>query len=613
MEKGLTDTRLRREGARYIRRPPEPYAPYLGLCECFSERVMADSFLKLSDSSMIRRNTGDRAVFPRVATELGARLRGELKPPVRWLPRLNTLSHHARRRSTRRNIFRRLMCVLLCSSTTAVIYFGGCMTSAKWLSSLTVTRQVLSQLGTPTTVSLPLGRYAYATLVTTHTALPGAISLASSWKELNPTWDRLVVILYGAIQAPHLADLKLVFTKLIFAETSAYVNENTTGRMPFLTGWLAKFELLRQMDYTTILYVDADVVMFRDCSELVLHKYAFQMTFGIFYAPFATDGGMYVLTPNISAWHELKHIAGHIGTDSDLDRFIHRPVGYGDQGLVDYALRHGRLRFERLEPKYVQLKRIPYMFPNLFVPICGIHFPTSKPWDNWAERDVLPFLPLVLFWRGELARYCASYPNLRLCGPLKARFKREERHMLRASFLSWLRGTPPFNIQMRHFLPSELHKLRHVEFRDDYMREVLPLHLDSFANECVLTVEPECVRIRYCIDTVALIKKDSCTRNETIKSVLFKRDSFYTCTRLHTSEGLLDIFTESFIEKLSDTHMESVTQMRPCIYLIAKMCTTASLQMESGQREAQQDLLNFGMKPESVKIIDKVGKSCESQ
>ncbi len=503
-----------------------------------------------------------------------------------------TLSQKYETRRSRRRRWLRRSILVTCGVYGALTFLATHICARGRLSALTVQKNELLDLSHPRTPLVSEGSYAYATLVTSKDALPGAFLIGVQWRELNPKWERIVIILDGSVHRQDTDDLAKVFTRLLFTSYQ-FTDSDTKISFPYLTGWLAKFELLRLQEYSRILYADADISMFRDCKEMMNFEYAVQRTFGVFFVPSTLDGGTYVLTPDLNAWETFVETSHSIANNKRLKSFVYRSIGDADQGIVDFIAREGIINFTRLQPTFVQLKRIPALFPNLFMPRCGVHFSTRKPWEIWSHKDNKAFLPLVLHWRTEFTRACDLSHNIHMCERLGARFQQENRQILRATFFQWLLGMRPFNIKVENYKQGWIHELRKVELLHREAAGATLFDTETFANECELIVARNYTAYNYCVNEQSFVSPDRMCNREVGLVKLHFADIFpYRCTRVSSNGQILDLFTDSFLRYLARTNSVSDAEMRPCIYLMAKMCTSVNLKMENGKwlRKARLDL-----------------------
>ena len=497
-----------------------------------------------------------------------------------------------RRRSLRRSI------LVTCGVCGALTFLATHICARGRLSALTVQKNELLDLSHPRTPLVSEGSYAYATLVTSKDALPGAFLIGVQWRELNPNWERIVIILDGSVHRQDADDLAQVFTRLLFSSYE-FTDLDTKISFPYLAGWLAKFELLRLQEYSRILYADADISMFRDCAEMMNFEFAVQSTLGVFFVPSTVDGGTCVLTPDLNAWDKFVETSHSIANNKHLKSFVYRSIGDADQGMVDFIAREGIINFTRLQPTFVQLKRVPALYPNLFMPRCGVHFSSRKPWEIWSDKDNKAFLPLVLYWRSEFTRACDLSHNIRMCEHLGARFQQENRQILRATFFQWLLGMRPFNIKVENYKPGWIHELRKVEFLHSKAVGTTLFDTETFANECELTVAWNYTVLSYCLNKQSFNTPDHmCGRKVGLVKLHFADIFPYRCTRVSSNVEIVDLFTDSFLRHLASTNLVSDAEMRPCIYLIAKMCTSVNLKIENRKwlRKARLDLRHIGVR-----------------
>ena len=485
-----------------------------------------------------------------------------------------------------------------------VLFFSEHLYAERRLSMLSVqSGELLRMYPQPVHVKLVQDKFAYATLVTSERSIPGALVLGMQMRELCPSCERIVILAGDAGNSTDIKNLATVFTRYLFSSYE-FIDASTREAFPYLRGWLAKYELLRLVEYDRIMFFDADVSLFRDCWSISKHKYAAQHTLGFSYVPSTLDGGVYVLTPDLRLWENLVHTVRNIASNQNLHDFVFRRVGDADQGVLDYMARRRGLNVSRLHPTYVQLKRVAQLYPNLFRPKCGLHFSTDKPWEPWYKKDVKPQLPLVLYWRHEFVRLCAYHREISLCESLGKRFLYENRQILRASFLQWLLGTNPLKIRVQSYRPGKIHELQNMELMAEAdASEQTFMNTEMFANDCQLTVTSD-VKLQYCVDELSLNPDllHMCADGVGIQTIYFDVASPYMCTKAKIGKRTSRVFTDAFIKHLTHTSMKSPAHLRPCIYLTAKICTSVSVHMGSSVSHfAKLDLQDLGMLPNNVK------------
>lgn len=517
------------------------------------------------------------------------------------------MSNSSKRNAHRSNRSRRnraLRCVL-CSSLFyyLVLFFSEHFYAEQRLSMLSVQKgELLRMYPQPVQMKAVQDKCAHATLVTSERSIPGALVLGMQMRELRPSCERIVILTVDTINTLDMKNLATLFTRHLFSSYE-FIDRSTREAFPYLRGWLAKFELLRLVEYDRIIFFDADVLLFRDCWSISKYKYAAQRTFGFSYVPSTLDGGIYVFTPDFLLWENLVHEMRNVASNNDLREFIFRRIGDADQGVLDFMSRHSGLNITRLYPTYVQLKRVAQLYPNLFRPKCGIHFSTDKPWEPWYKKDVKPHLPLVLYWRQEFVRLCAHHRKISLCESLSRQFLHENRQILRASFLQWLLRTDPLGIRIQSYRPGKIHELRNMEFLTADASEQTFVNTEIIANECQLTATSD-VKLQYCVNELSLNPdlRNMCAHGVGRQTIHFDVASPYLCTQAKIGEGMSRVFTDAFIKHLTHTSMKSPERLRPCIYLAAKICTSVSIHMGSSVAHfAKMDLQDLGMLPKNVR------------
>jgi hypothetical protein len=105
--------------------------------------------------------------------------------------------------------------------------------------------------------------------------------------------------------------------------------------------------------------------------------------------------------------------------------------------------------------------------------------------------------------------------------------------------------------------------------------------------------------LSYCFNKQSFISPDHmCHRKVGLVKLHFADIFPYRCTRVSSNGQILDLFTDSFLRHLARTNLVSDAEMRPCIYLIAKMCTSVNLKIENRKllRKARLDLRHIGVR-----------------
>ncbi|KAF4582953.1 hypothetical protein GQ602_006097 [Ophiocordyceps camponoti-floridani] len=221
------------------------------------------------------------------------------------------------------------------------------------------------------------GERVYATLLLDDGYLPGALVLAHSLRDTGTAYKLAVLVTLDSISAHAIAQLRAVYDYIVpVPRISNHQNANLhLMNRPDLHSAFTKINLWKQMQFTKIVYMDADVVAYRAPDELfdLPHTFAAAPDTGW---PDLFNSGVMVLTPNMGDFYAMLAMA---------ERGI--SLDGADQGLLNMHFGTG---FHRLPFTYNVTPSAHYQYLPAYLhfrsSIDVVHFiGPNKPW--FAGRD----------------------------------------------------------------------------------------------------------------------------------------------------------------------------------------------------------------------------------
>ncbi|PFH60865.1 hypothetical protein XA68_10222 [Ophiocordyceps unilateralis] len=236
------------------------------------------------------------------------------------------------------------------------------------------------------------GERAYATILLGDGYLSGALVLAHSLRDTGTAYKLAVLVTLDSVSAHAIAQLRAVYDYIlpvprIFNHQSA--NLHLMNR-PDLHSAFTKINLWKQMQFTKIVYMDADVVAYRAPDELFDLPHAFAASPDTGW-PDLFNSGVMVLTPNMGDFYAMLAMA-------------ERGISFdgADQGLLNMHFGSG---FHRLPFTYNVTPSAHYQYLPAYrhfrSSIDVVHFiGPNKPWlaGRHAPSSSSPYDEMVGRW-----------------------------------------------------------------------------------------------------------------------------------------------------------------------------------------------------------------------
>ncbi|TFK56666.1 hypothetical protein OE88DRAFT_45721 [Heliocybe sulcata] len=234
--------------------------------------------------------------------------------------------------------------------------------------------------------SLMAAPYAFATLVTSDSYLPGALALVAALRDVHPSppvppevdFQTVCLVTPESVDVSTTKLLRRAFDLVVGVEIIE--QENTQGLKllgrPDLSHVLTKLHVFRLTQYSTIIFLDADILPIRPLSHLFNLPHEFSAVPDVGW-PDIFNSGMMVLTPGEDKFEELRKLAK---TQGSWDG--------GDQGLLNEW--RGQ-NWNRLSFTYNTTPTAAYTYAPAYErfgsQISAIHFiGSSKPWTDIPYR-----------------------------------------------------------------------------------------------------------------------------------------------------------------------------------------------------------------------------------
>ncbi|RDA89922.1 hypothetical protein CP533_6217 [Ophiocordyceps camponoti-saundersi (nom. inval.)] len=221
------------------------------------------------------------------------------------------------------------------------------------------------------------GERVYATLLLSDGYLPGALVLAHSLRDTGTVYKLAVLVTLDSVSANAIAQLRAVYDYILpVPRISNHHGANLhLMNRPDLHSAFTKINLWKQMQFDKIVYMDADVVVYRAPDELFDLPHAFAAAPDTGW-PDLFNSGVMVLKPNVGDFYAMLAMA-------------ERGISFdgADQGLLN--MHFGRA-FHRLPFTYNVTPSAHYQYLPAYrhfrSSIDAVHFiGPNKPW--FAGRD----------------------------------------------------------------------------------------------------------------------------------------------------------------------------------------------------------------------------------
>ncbi|KAF4604961.1 glycogenin glucosyltransferase [Pleurotus pulmonarius] len=228
--------------------------------------------------------------------------------------------------------------------------------------------------------------YAFVTLVTSDAYLPGALTLAAALKDVHPSpvlppevdFETVCLVTPENVDVSSIKLLRRAFNVVVGVETIVQQDDSglrLLGR-PDLNTVLTKLHVFRLIQYSKILFLDADVLPIRPLSHLFTLPHEFAAVPDVGW-PDIFNSGVLLLTPGEAKFTELNEL---LKTKGSWDG--------GDQGLLNEWRGDD---WHRLSFTYNTTPTAAYTYAPAYErygsKISAIHFiGSNKPWNAIAYR-----------------------------------------------------------------------------------------------------------------------------------------------------------------------------------------------------------------------------------
>ncbi|KAF7436540.1 glycogenin glucosyltransferase [Pleurotus ostreatus] len=228
--------------------------------------------------------------------------------------------------------------------------------------------------------------YAFVTLVTSDAYLPGALTLAAALKDVHPSpvlppeveFETVCLVTPENVDVSSIKLLRRAFNVVVGVETIVQQDDSglrLLGR-PDLNTVLTKLHVFRLIQYSKIVFLDADVLPIRPLSHLFTLPHEFAAVPDVGW-PDIFNSGVLLLTPGEAKFTELNEL---LKTKGSWDG--------GDQGLLNEWRGDD---WHRLSFTYNTTPTAAYTYAPAYErygsKISAIHFiGPNKPWNAIAYR-----------------------------------------------------------------------------------------------------------------------------------------------------------------------------------------------------------------------------------
>ncbi|KAI0257928.1 hypothetical protein BC834DRAFT_917003 [Gloeopeniophorella convolvens] len=228
--------------------------------------------------------------------------------------------------------------------------------------------------------------YAFVTLLTSDSYLPGALTLAAALRDIHPSpstppevdFQTVCLVTPEAVDVSSIKLLRKAFNVVIGVEIIEEDNARglqLLGR-PDLTTVLTKLHVFRLVQYSKIIFLDADVLPIRPLSHLFTLPHDFSAVPDVGW-PDIFNSGLMVLSPGEDKFQDLMTLSGSKGSWDG-----------GDQGLLNEWRGND---WNRLSFTYNTTPTAVYTYAPAYErfgsQISAIHFiGANKPWSSIPWR-----------------------------------------------------------------------------------------------------------------------------------------------------------------------------------------------------------------------------------
>ncbi|KAG6862131.1 hypothetical protein C0995_004213 [Termitomyces sp. Mi166 len=236
--------------------------------------------------------------------------------------------------------------------------------------------------------------YAFVTLISSDSYLPGALALAGALKDVHPTpavppevdFQTVCLVTPETVDVSTIKLLRKVFDLVIGVETILQQDEAglaLLGRLDLNTV-LTKLHVFRLTQFSKIIFLDADVLPTRPLSHLFTLPHEFSASPDVGW-PDIFNSGVMVLTPGEDKFNELRELLKSKGTWDG-----------GDQGLLNEWRGNN---WNRLSFTYNTTPTAAYTYAPAYErfgsKISAVHFiGPNKPWNSLPFRSPFSSQPI---------------------------------------------------------------------------------------------------------------------------------------------------------------------------------------------------------------------------
>ncbi|TFK36953.1 hypothetical protein BDQ12DRAFT_686149 [Crucibulum laeve] len=228
--------------------------------------------------------------------------------------------------------------------------------------------------------------YAFVTLVSSDSYLPGALALAAALNDVHPSppvdpevpFQTVCLVTPESVDVSTIKLLRRAFNVVIGVEILEHENERglrLLGR-PDLTTVLTKLHIFRLTQYSKVIFLDADVLPIRPLSHLFKLPYEFSAVPDVGW-PDIFNSGVLVLTPGEDKFTQINDLLKTKGTWDGGDQGILNEWCGGDWNRLSFTYNTTPTAAYTYAPAYERYGS----------QISAIHFiGSNKPWKSISYR-----------------------------------------------------------------------------------------------------------------------------------------------------------------------------------------------------------------------------------
>ncbi|KAG6840909.1 hypothetical protein C0991_003251 [Blastosporella zonata] len=237
--------------------------------------------------------------------------------------------------------------------------------------------------------------YAFVTLISSDSYLPGALALAGALKDVHPSpvvppeveFQTVCLVTPETVDVSTIKLLRKAFDVVVGVETILQQNEAglvLLGRLDLNTV-LTKLHVFRLSQFSKVIFLDADILPIRPLSHLFTLPHEFSASPDVGW-PDIFNSGMMVLTPGEDKFNELTELLKSKGSWDG-----------GDQGILN---EWRGSNWNRLSFTYNTTPTAAYTYAPAYErfgsQISAIHFiGQNKPWNSLSYRSPFASQPIA--------------------------------------------------------------------------------------------------------------------------------------------------------------------------------------------------------------------------